>query len=420
MLRRIKQFLFQNKQFQNFSIYGFGQFFNLVTPLLVAPYIIKICGEEGFGKAGIGLSLAFILTVLVDFASGINGVKDISVNRENTYEVNKIVRTLFGIKLLSLGFIILFTLFLIFYIPFLAREKELFLLSLVILVSQAANPTWLLQGIEKFKLISLINIISKLLYIALIFLFIKSEDDYIYVNLYFGASSLIVFLGCIYLLIKQRIISFGLPNKKDIKDIFRRDYKLTFSQLLLSLQQYSPIILVGYLGGDFLAGIYKIIEQIIMMIRTYLQVIFNFFYPRVCYLIAKDHRHGIVRWFQFNSLNFVVVTVVLTGCFVFSKEILLYFNITEIENTSTLLRFALSIPLLFSVSLPLQQLLLAFNYQKQYVNITIVSSIFLIIILVLSFPYFELHGVFSTLLMTEALVILLYICSLRGNLFNVS
>ncbi|MBC8883671.1 oligosaccharide flippase family protein [Flavobacterium piscinae] len=78
-----------NKHFQNFSIYGIGQFFNLLTPLIVAPYIISICGEEGFGKVGIGLSFVFILTVLVDFASGINGVKEISVHRNNPKKFKK-------------------------------------------------------------------------------------------------------------------------------------------------------------------------------------------------------------------------------------------------------------------------------------------------------------------------------------------
>jgi O-antigen/teichoic acid export membrane protein len=39
---------------KKFSIYGFGQFFNLITPLLVVPYIVSICGEEGYGKEPTG------------------------------------------------------------------------------------------------------------------------------------------------------------------------------------------------------------------------------------------------------------------------------------------------------------------------------------------------------------------------------
>mgnify|MGYP006171724887 FL=1 len=92
MFVKIFQSIKNNKQFQNFSIYGIGQLFNLLTPLLVAPYLIKICGEEGFGMIGIGLSFVFILTVLVDFASGINGVKEISIHRDDSKTVQKIAK----------------------------------------------------------------------------------------------------------------------------------------------------------------------------------------------------------------------------------------------------------------------------------------------------------------------------------------
>ena len=106
---KIINLLKNSQHFQNFSIYGIGQLFNLLTPLLVAPYLIKICGEEGFGMIGIGLSFVFILTVLVDFASGINGVKEISIHRDDSKTVQKIAVTLFSIKLISLVFVIVFS-----------------------------------------------------------------------------------------------------------------------------------------------------------------------------------------------------------------------------------------------------------------------------------------------------------------------
>ncbi|MEZ4838099.1 oligosaccharide flippase family protein [Flavobacterium sp.] len=407
-----------NKHFQNFSIYGVGQFFNLLTPLIVAPYIISICGEEGFGKAGIGLSLVFILTVLVDFASGINGVKEISIHRNDPKTVEKIATTLFSIKLISLVLVVAFATVLIFSIPFLYQEKALFFFSLIVLVSQAINPTWFLQGIEKFKIISLITISGKLLYIIIILSQIKNPDDYIFVNFYFGLSMIITNVFCLFWLIRKRYLVLNVPKKEDIITVFKRDYKLTFSQLLLSLQQYSPILLIGYFGNNILAGQYKIIEQIVMIFRTYLQVIFNFIYPRVCYLLTQNKENGIRKWFYFNGLNFILILFSSFFLFIYAKEILEYFNVSDSLNLSFYLKLATFIPLLFAINIPLQQLVLAFNFQKKYVNSTVLTSIVLMLSIVLFFNLWQLTGVFISLLFAELLVILIYIYILRNHITN--
>ena len=79
----LKEKIFQKlgaKQTKDFIIYGFGQAINLISPLLVIPYIVSICGEEGLGKAGVGFSFALIAIVLVDYGSYINGTKEVSIN----------------------------------------------------------------------------------------------------------------------------------------------------------------------------------------------------------------------------------------------------------------------------------------------------------------------------------------------------
>ena len=64
MLKLFNKILF-HQQFQKLSVYGFGQLFNLVTPLLVVPYIVSVCGEENFGKTAVGMAIAFFLIVFI-------------------------------------------------------------------------------------------------------------------------------------------------------------------------------------------------------------------------------------------------------------------------------------------------------------------------------------------------------------------
>ena len=108
MLKLLKKILL-HQQFHKLSVYGFGQLFNLVTPLLVVPYIVSICGEENFGKTAVGMAIAFFLIVFVDFGSDIIGVREVSVNRDNPEVLNKIFTTTYVVKAIILCFVFFFS-----------------------------------------------------------------------------------------------------------------------------------------------------------------------------------------------------------------------------------------------------------------------------------------------------------------------
>jgi O-antigen/teichoic acid export membrane protein len=106
--------LFSDTQVRNLMVYGVGQGVNLISPLLVIPYVVSVCGEEGFGKISIGFSMAFILIVLVDFGSYINGVKEVAINRENPRQLESVFVTTYAAKLVLLLFVTAVSLIIIF------------------------------------------------------------------------------------------------------------------------------------------------------------------------------------------------------------------------------------------------------------------------------------------------------------------
>ena len=190
MFNSIKKLL-QKEQFRNLSVYGFGQGFNLVTPLLIAPYIIGVCGRDAFGKINAVLNLCFFLMVFLDYGSDISGVKDISVLRDDRKAVAKILGVAYASRVVMLLLLsILFVLVVVIF-PFFAEDKTLYLLALTILTAQALSPVWVLQGLENYGWITFINILSKTVYLAGIFVFVKQPEDYVYASLFWGIGLLL-------------------------------------------------------------------------------------------------------------------------------------------------------------------------------------------------------------------------------------
>ncbi len=361
------------------------------------------------------MAVMFFLIVIVDFGSDIIGVKEVSVNRNDNGVLARIFSTTYAAKfLLAFGLVTILSL-LFLLVPYFATEKKMFFMSLVILVAQFANPIWFLQGIEYFKAITVINIATKLLYLAGIFFTINNPDDYVYVNLWWGIGMFLPFLiGSVWCVNKFEI-SFGSLRVNDISHFITKDYKFCVSQLFLSMKNYSPILLIGFAGGFNIAGQYKIIEQIIMPIRTYLQVIFRFFYPKLCFEIFQDKMNGVAFWKKVNIGNFLVVIFLLAMIYIFATEILLFFKVApnSIENLSLLLRFSLLIPLLITVSFTFEQLIFSIGKRDIYIKITIATVIINFIVMFFLFQIFGLFGLISSLLITETMVVFAYLVVLK-------
>lgn len=412
--------IFNRKKITDFLIYGFGQVINIASPLFVMPFLIYKCGEEGLGKVGVGFSFALILNGIIDYGSYINGVKDISINRDNKIILENKVKAIYLSKAVLLLLVFAFISILIFTVPFFSRDKTLFFFSLTIVVGQFINPQWFFQGVENFKWISTVNVISKAIYIALVIIFISEKNDYVYANLFFGIGAVIGnVIGVIWLL---KNYSFSLTgfSFNDATAIIRNEFSFSMSQFFLSMYQFFPIIMISYIGGDFMAGQFRVIDQIVSIFKTYLNMFFYFVYANICYELNLSIKKGIKVWKQYNGFNFIMLFVVMAVFFVFSEYILNYFKIDKesLPEMSAYFRIGLLVPLLVSISQPLRQLMFAFNENKIYIRITIITTILNFILLYFLTKNWGLKGAFFCIIVIEFIIIILYSKILKRHLLG--
>jgi O-antigen/teichoic acid export membrane protein len=416
MLKRGIDYIRSQKQFHNLVIYGFGQFFNLATPLIVVPYIVSVCGEEGYGKIGVGMAISFLLIVIIDYGSDIIGVKDVAVNRENKQKLEEIMVNTYAAKAILLLGVTLCVSALYLTVPYFAKEKALFFLGWPILLGQLINPTWFLQGVENFKWITFLNILSKVIYVVGVFASVNSADDYIYANLWWGIGMVVangIALG--YVLLTHRF-SFGNASWEKTLGLLKDNFSMFSSQIFVSLQLYAPIMLISFFGGNRMAGQYKIVEQIVVIFKTYILLFFNYVYPRLCYLLETDMRKGLRFWKIYNGANFGFIAISMLGVFVFAREIVTYFKPASIAEITALLRFAVLIPLTMAISIPLKQLVLGWDYHRYYIRLTTAMVAFNLAAIVILLPYFAIYGVLASLIVAEILTGVLYFLVIQNKL----
>ena len=417
MIKRGITYFKNQKQFHNLTMYGFGQAFNLITPLLVIPYIVFICGETGYGKIGVGMAVAFFLMVFVDFGSEIIGVKEVAVNRENTKNLESIFITTYTAKAFLLLLVSALFSLIVFVIPFFAQERTLFLLSLTMVVGQFINPTWFFQGVENFKWITILNIVSKIIYLVGVFIFIKKPEDYILSNLIWGIGMIVANGISFIYIIKKYNFSFKNTQKEKVQNMLKHNFSIFSSQIFVSLQMYSPIVLISFFGNNAMAGQYKIIDQIIVIFKTYLLLFFNYVYPRICYLLEKSKKEALHFWKLYNGINFIFITISMIVIACLSLKVVGYFNPKEIVVIADLLKIAVFIPILQAISIPLKQLVLGANRQRVYVRVTMLITVISLLIIIIITPFYKVYGVLVALIITEIVTAVIYYSTIKNHLF---
>ena len=407
--------LVKNDKLKNFIIYGIGQAVNIISPLLITPFLIYTCGLDKLGVIAIGQALAYILIVIVDYSSFIIGVKETTINRANYKVLENTFVTNYAVKTLLLIIVLLFLFFLILFVPYFNEIWLTILFSSTIIIGQFINPTWFLQGLENFKAITIINIFGKIIYFIGVFVFINSVDDYVYANLWLGFGTIIAnSLGFFWVLKTNKFLFKNLKNQ-DVITLLKRDFTFCVSQLFFAFRNYSPVIIISFIGGNFIAGQFKVIEQILNFLRTYLQLFFKFSYSYVCFEINKNLLKGKQLWTKFNGLNYIFLVVVLFGVYFFSTPVLEFFRVEEIliNKLEKYLHIALFIPLLIGCTLPLEQLIFSLNKNKEYIRITVIITLFNTIGLAFVMKFYQLKEVFFMLIITELILIIAYVALLK-------
>ena len=399
--------LMGNAQIKKLIQYGIGQGFNVIAPFIVIPYIILKCGEENFGKSAIGLSIAFFIVVFIDFGCDILGVKDISINRNNVNKRNYIISRVVYIKciftiLLSIVFLIVIN-----QVDFFYKNKELFYFSFPVFMAQIANPLWIFQGLEKFNLFSYYSILSKSIYIILIFYFLDQKSDYVYINLAFGLSIFIA--GIVFFFVLNKQFEFVLVPIKlsELYNYMFANKTYVLSQTFIWMQLYSPILLINYFGTSIQVGQFRIVDQIISIFKTYILLSFNFIYPKICFEFDTNAKEAINSWKIFNTINFIFLSSLLVVLFWFSYEIVDFYHIMNEEYVSSLLQIALIYPMVFFIVYAFKQLLLALHYEKIFSRIIIAMSILNLIIISLVYEKYSLFGVFYSFIFVEIVTLLI-------------
>ena len=400
-LSQIKSRISSNKDgkvlVQNFAYLSLLQVAGYVFPLITMPYLARVIGVEGFGKIAFAAAVMVWIQTIADWGFNFTATRDVAQNRGNQQKVSEIFSNVLWARCI-LMFIAATGLFLLTtFIPLFNENKEVLWVSFLMVPGHILFPDWFFQAMERMKYITVLNLLSKLLFTIAIFIFIKDKDDYMLQPLFTSLGFVVSGIIALYYILFKWGIKLKKPSCKAVFETIKRSTDVFLNNLMPNLYNSFSTVLLGFYGGEVANGKLDAGTKFIHIASNFTQVLSRTFFP---FLSRKLDKHYI-----FARINITISFCISALLFLFAPLIIKIFFTEEFYDSIMVLRItSFSIFFISLSNVYGTNYMIIAGHERQLRNITATASI---IGFAISFPliyYYSFIGAAITVTLTRAIL----------------
>lgn len=387
------------KVLRNYAYNLSYQLLVIILPIITTPYVTRVFSSNDLGTYGYFNSIVTYFILLATLGVANYGTKEISSHR------NDIRKNFWGIYTLQFGATCLsILLYIILCFAFSFMQNPVAYILGLSLLSKGMDISWLFQGLEDFRKITVRNITVKLVGVVSIFLFVKSPGD-----LYLYVSLLTVFelLGQLSMWFPAREF-IGKPHldlyyaKQHLKPVIL----LFLPQIAISLYVTLDRTMLGALASTTDVGIYDQALKLVNILLTLVTSLGSVMLPRVSNLLSKGNNEAVNRMHQISFLIYnLVIFPIIAGMLIINNDFVKFFLGNDFQEA----RYAIAIMIfrMFFIgwtNIMGIQILIPHNKNKEFLTSTTVPAIVSVGLNLLLLPKFGYIGAAIVSVLTEVFV----------------
>ena len=326
---------------KNFINLTLNQGVNVIATLIYTPILFQTLGDENFGLMHLAFSIVILLSILTNYGYSLNGpIKIVNSNDNRNLIVNEVLvlRTIISLIIIFFSYPII-----TFYVD--ESFSKILFFSLIILFTEALNPLFYLQGINRILPQALLNLFSKSLYLLLIVLFISEESDTYLANFFYGLSISFFFLIFWVRNYVFKKIIFRISIQKLIRNL-KENFKFFLSTTYTHFTLNSGLIILNFFVTNKELGRFTLAFKIAFLLRMIPVFFVQSGLQNASSLNRKSEekfKNYILKYFKIGLLSTFVIAIITN---LFSDYIIYLFANEEIVYSSKILSVLSFIPFL--------------------------------------------------------------------------
>ena len=400
--------------FANFTYLSILEIIGLLLPLISDPYVIRTVGADNYGVVVFCQAIIAYVVIIINFGYNVSATRKISENRTNVFKIREIYSSIVYQKLLIFAICLVSGLFVLIFLKY---DYSVILLGFIgLCIQEVFFPTWLFQGLERMKFITIITFVAKCSCLILIFLFVHDKKDYACIPVLYSIGGFFTSVLSVIILKKKFDIYFVKVSKYRMKEDFLESLPFFTSRLSAIVMERGNVLVIGTFFSYDMVAIYDLCAKIVSILKTPFSLVAQVIYPNV----AKSKNMLLVK----KSIKIVLLFGAFVCLFVylFAPNIILLLSDTSMLGAVSILKImVLYVPIVGISYLFGASVLVVKGYSREY-NLSVVYSVLLYILMLLSFISFSKVNLYTMALAfvaPELFVALYRICIVKyKNILN--
>ncbi len=298
----------KNKSLAKNSLYYLAyRLLNVFFPLATSIYVARILLPESTGKVATAQNLAQYFVILSFLGLPTYGLREISKARDNQKELDRLYSEFMIINFFSTIFFLAVYLIIVFAFPRFYDRLGLYLIAGGAIAFNFFNNSWLYEGLEEFRYISIRNISVKILFFIALIILVRNPADYlIYAGIVVVGNGLNYIINILY---ARKFVTFtfeGLRFKRHIKPIVL----LVIVNLAIELYSLVDVTMLGALSADDNVAYYTYATKTLSIFKQIINTFTIVVVPRLAYYYSENKKDELNR-----ILTKTVEVIVVLSCF---------------------------------------------------------------------------------------------------------
>ena len=314
--------------------------FNIILPILVMPLLTRSLGKDLYGYYGYGDSLTAYFLIFAGFGISQYGLREISKVRDNKEKLESTFTSLFLITTFTN---ILSSTAYMLYVWIYYKDQPFYYTCLILgfnIVFNTVYVEWVNEALENYNFIAIKTMIVRIVYSALILIFVRSQESYMfYLLLVVGFNFLNNIISFIYI---KRRIKFNFSNLHFLRHIKPMIYVVILSNTGILYTQLDKIMLKDTPGGTVSVGYYYAAQRIMTIIYTFLMTIIQVTMPRLSNYLGNDSKEKYISLLtKVIRIYFMLLFPAAIGLLCLSREVISVFGSEFMPAVPVLIVFSI-------------------------------------------------------------------------------
>lgn len=373
----------------NLSYLFIGEGISVVLAFVTTIWLARRLTDEGFGRLAFVQSIIMYFAILIDLGLAVFGTREIA---RQPQEARKISANIFAIRMSIAAVIVLLFSLVVFFLPLSLEMKLLLAFGSLALLTQAMNPEFLFQGLERMGGIALWRILIHGLYLLPVLMFVHSRQQLVLTPVFrFAAECVSVVV--LFILIRRLLPgSWRAGLDPSLWPRYVKESVVIAMAVLVVRVYYSfDTILLGAMDRPEAVGWYNAALKIAQLLVVAAGLIQASFAPFIAKEAANPSQlDGVV-------LRFGILLTVIGGLAGGVIMLLKDFIVTTLYGASY---YHAGPPLLvLSIAMMVNYMATAFTAalifggrQKAYLKIVVIATLFNVVLNILLIPKFSCLG----------------------------